>query len=399
MKQIIGFIKNIAYIPFLFMPIKKNTVFFCSFQGMYNDNPKYISQKLHAVNDSLKIYWASSDKRRDDFPDYVKAVPYGSLPYIILSMRANITVDNNFGFRLTSKCHKNNVFHRIYFTMKCKVRKGQLNVSTWHGTPLKHLGVDIPGHSEEIYLSSSDMLLAGCRYTKEALQSGYPCNAKFRLYGTPRNDILVNTDVDIDNLKDKLHIPKDKKIVLYAPTFRDDVVLSGALQMQSLDFKAVFDALNKKFDGEWCFIFRVHHVVLKAFDIKELIEENNGRLINGNIGDDMAEYLVCTDVLITDYSGSMFDFALTKKPCFLFAPDKEQYEEVERGFYMDYDALPFPKSYTADELVEQIAVFDEADYVPKVERFLEDIGNVEDGHASERVVGDILHFLETREKR
>ena len=123
------------------------------------------------------------------------------------------------------------------------------------------------------------------------------------------------------------------------------------------------------------------------------------QLINGNIGDDMAEYLACTDILITDYSSSMFDFALTGKPCFLFAPDREHYEKKERGFYLDYDSLPFPISYTNEELIKNIQKFDDAAYRERVLRFLEEIGNVEDGKASERIAQCIVHFIETGEKK
>ena len=113
----------------------------------------------------------------------------------------------------------------------------------------------------------------------------------------------------------------------------------------------------------------------------------------------MAEYLACADVLLTDYSSSMFDFALTGRPCFLFAPDREHYEKRERGFYMSYDALPFPASYTGGELLEKIKTFDKESYKQKIAKFLAAIGDAEDGRASERITRCIIHFIRKGEKK
>ena len=119
-----------------------------------------------------------------------------------------------------------------------------------------------------------------------------------------------------------------------------------------------------------------------------------GKIINGNLNDDMAEYLACADILITDASSSMFDFALTGKPCFLYFPDVEHYDKVERGFYFDIQRdLPFPLSVNFDELCEQIQSFDEEKYAVGIKELLENIGNIDDGNSSKRVVEYIVEHI------
>lgn len=389
------------------LPVKKNTVLFNSFYGMYNDNPRYVSIKLHEKYPDIKIIWVISAKNHENVPDYVKTVKYESAKYYYWTYRANAIVDNMLGIRphgSSSKWYKNFLKSvlRIFAPLR---KKKQYNISTWHGTPLKRLGLDRfdkPQPKFKRVQGSCDCMLAGCTLTRDCIKSAHfrEFMVPFNMYGTPRNDILFDKDADILALKQKLNLPEDKKIILFAPTFRDDSIDdSGITQMNSIDFYGLFDTLHKKFGDEWCFVFRVHHVVVAKIDVDALVNKYGARFINGNIGDDMAEYLKCADILLTDYSSSMFDYALTKKPCFLYTPDKEHYEKDLRGFYFSMDTLPFPVSNDYNGLIENIQNFDDLDYMAKVDNFLTEIGNVEDGHASERVVDDIKYFLDTGIKR
>lgn len=216
------------------------------------------------------------------------------------------------------------------------------------------------------------------------------------MYGTPRNDIFFNKSIDIKSVKEKLKLPLDKKIIIYAPTFRDnDINNSGISQMQQINFEQLFKSLSNRFGGDWVFVFRVHSVVSQEINTEELTRKHGCKFINGNIGDDMMEYLVCSDVLLTDYSSSMFDFALTKRPCFLYCQDLDNYKNNVRGFYFSIDKLPFPISSNSENLCDSIVNFDSEIYECKVNSFLKEIGNIEDGHASERVVQDIKYFMDT----
>lgn len=387
--KLLNILKRFMIFPLSLLPLRKNLVLFESFNGQYNDNPKYISEKLHEMDKSAQIAWCVSKKCNETVPPYVKKVNANSLSLNYYESKAKVVVDNMMGYNILSQGHK------IPLSGNFVKKKGQLNVSTWHGTPVKKIGADIKNSPiANGFYTSSDYMIAGCNYTKEILQKAFLNAMPVKLTGTPRNDPLINmTDNRIKEVKEMLNLPIPKKIVLFAPTFRDHVNESGVSQMQQFNFTSIFNALHEKFGGEWIFVFRVHHEVLKEIDTHYYEDHFPGQIIDGNSHDDMAEYLMCADVLITDYSGSMHDFALTGRPCFLYAPDRAHYENIERGFYIDFDSLPFPTAYQSEELVHNILLFDEAEYKKKIFDFLSDIGNVEDGKASERISQDILDFI------
>ena len=108
----------------------------------------------------------------------------------------------------------------------------------------------------------------------------------------------------------------------------------------------------------------------------------------------MAEYLACADVLLTDASSAMFDFSLTKRPCFLYFPDLEYYENKERGFYMPISSLAFPVATTFAGVLRQIEGYDEQAYLEKVDKQMEDFGYVDDEQSSQRIIEFILEELQ-----
>lgn len=256
--------------------------------------------------------------------------------------------------------------------------------------PIKKIGKDTLNFVPAGYATSSTYCIAGCRYTADCLEKAYYLNEKIRLYGTPRNDIFFKK-LNISEIKKKLCLP-DKKLVLYAPTFRDEVDWSGIAQLKMMNIKKLLQTLKIKYNKEFAFIFRVHHTVLDRVRKERLLNFDEDFIINGNLGDDMAEYLACIDVLITDYSGSLFDFALTNKACFLFSPDRKCFEK-NKGFFMRYDDVPYPIAEDFESLINNILEYDKDIQENKRKEFLSYIGNIEDGKASERIVKDIIAFL------
>ncbi len=185
-------------------------------------------------------------------------------------------------------------------------------------------------------------------------------------------------------------MPLDKKIILYAPTYRNNPECSGVDQMKSFDFSKLFSVLNKRFGGDWIFVFRLHNMVLLKIDIDSLLNEYSDLIINGNQFDDMAEYLLVSDVLLADYSGCVFDVALTQKPCFLYALDREHYEQEERGLYFPIEKFPYSFADSFERLIIDISNYDENEIDLKRQEFLNYIGNIEDGKASERIVDHLI---------
>ena len=370
------------------LPVIKGTALFRSFNGQYNDNPKYISEELHKREPEMKIVWAIKDGSPESFPKYVKTVEINSKEYIKYVARAEVVVDNYAGLR-TNFLGENNFLKRLAFSLASRRKRGQLNISTWHGTPLKHIALDEPNYKNKSFSRAyvnADLMLAGCDVTANAYKTALGWGKETLMCGTPRNDILFKTPKS--DLKSKLGIPSDKKVILFAPTFRNNVEMSGISQLKSLNMEKLLDTLKERFGEEWCFVFRSHNLVMSKIQDEGL--KINEDMINGNQFPDMAEYLSVADVLLTDYSSSMFDYMLTGKPVFLYTPDLDDYKNSERGFYFEIDSTPFSISETVDDLMDKIAKFDSKLYKEKVDDFLKKIGNVENGVASKITVDEIL---------
>lgn len=373
-------------------PIRKKTVLFKSFDGQYNDNPKAISEVLYTMAPSIQQIWLAKKDNASDFPGYVRQVRPNTFEYFMYAAKSQVVVENMTGIRGVF-LRKENIFFK-----KLLKDKRQLNISTWHGTPLKRIGYDTPGnHKKKVYYSSSDYVTGSSDYFRTCFQTAYP-NLATRAYGYPRNDCLVVRTVnkeEVERRKQKLRLPP-KRVILFAPTFRESVYESGVRQMKEMDVPKLISACEKKFGGEWIFVYRVHHEVQKEISLEKLSQKKPGMIFDGNVGQDMADYLCVADILITDFSGSLFDFAITGKPCFLYAPDRERYENIERGFYLPIDSLPYSMSEDSDGLYRQIALFDRNAYEKGVTRFLQTIGSVHDGKASTRVAKDIISFCEEK---
>lgn len=379
-----------------FIRIRKGVALFTSFGGQYNDNPKYVSIKLHEQHPEYKILWVISDKARDFPPEYVTVLKYGSVEHFKALYYSQVIVDNHAGSR-SSKYERREWYKMPLYSFLSRHIKKQLCISTWHGTPLKRIAMDEPGARDKYtFKCSTDYMLSGCSYTEDVLFKSLDKKVTMLGLGTPRNDLFFK-ELDINKLRRKLGLPVDKKIILYGPTFRDDIERSGKIQIETLDINRLLITLNKKFGGNWCLVFRLHNLVQKAIDVDDLCKRKGDIcVINGNQCDDMAEYLACSDILLNDYSSSMFDFALSKKPCFIFAPDYDDYSYRERGLYFDIQTLPFPFAITQEQLFSNIEKFDDNLYFDEIDALLKRLGNYEEGKASEKVVELIDRFIKRR---
>ncbi len=370
------------------LPVKKNTVMFKSFAGQYGDNPRYVSEKLHEIRPDLNIVWVTSEESSGtDYPDYVKTIRYDSWAYDYYAATSIVIVDNMSGIRAFRQ--KSERSYRELFLR----REGQLNLCTWHGTPLKHIGVQ-ENPAVSIYQTSARYMSSGNEYCFEIFKKAFPGIAQVK-YGTPRNDIFFHP-VNGSELRRKLGLPEDRKLLLYAPTFRFDVNSSGVDQLLSLDLETLLKALSESFEGEWSLVIRLHHEVLSALHERFSAFVDNDRVFDGTLHDDIGSYLSVCDALLTDYSSSFFDLCLSDKPVFLMAQDKERYIAQERGLYLSLEELPFAFSESPEDLYDHIRHYDERSELERRSAFLEGIGNFEDGHASERFAEDIVKFIEER---
>ena len=193
----------------------------------------------------------------------------------------------------------------------------------------------------------------------------------------PRNDILIHASTP--TVKEKVfqfyHIPQNNHILLYAPTYRED----RKAKDYSFDTDAVRLALNERFGGNWSILIRTHYYVA------EELKMDNPEDINASEYPDMQELLYSSDILITDYSSSIWDFSFTGRPCLLYATDLDDYH-VTQGFYTDIRTWPFPLAENNQELINNIRQFDEKKYQHDILRHHLDLGSYEEGEACKKVL-------------
>jgi CDP-glycerol glycerophosphotransferase len=285
-------------------------------------------------------------------------------------------------------------------------RDGQTYVQTWHGTPLKRLGCDIvPTVSGNALYSARDMhhrysregarfthVLSPSRFTSEKLASAFDLVSTGRTSviieeGYPRNDALSTfTAADVARIKARLGVPEDKKVVLYAPTWRDNQHTSGV--GYTYEAEVDFDALRASLGNDYVVLFRAHYFIANAFDFAAY----GGFVIDVSKVDDINDLYVISDVLVTDYSSVFFDYANLRRPIVFYMYDLDHYANELRGFYLGLDELPGPVVRTTPELVDAIRAADvpDAEAAERYERFCERFTYLDDGHAGERVLARVL---------
>lgn len=387
LKLIMRFFLKIYWI----LPIKTNNIFFMSNMGKhYSCNPKYIYEYL--LNDlrfkNYKLIWCFKGPKDFTFLKYKKNT--------ILINKKNII--KYFYYLLTSKVIVYNCGGFSY----APIRKGQVLIETWHGGgAFKKVGISYKNKSKAskkgIMLASKDItffLSTSFLNTKEFIKKSMNYDGQILNFGYPRNDIFFNYDnKKIDLLKNKLKISLDYKIILYAPTFKgeENHAVNINNDYELIDPKLVKKALSTKFGGKWLFLVRGHQY---SNDI-----EIDGSDLDLSLYEDMQELLLISDVLITDYSSSIWDYSLLKRPCFLFAPDLNEYENEERGFLTPITTWPGIVVQNNNQLTEEIIKFCENEYIRKINRYLLNSESYEKGNACVQVANCIYEVLEKgREK-
>lgn len=381
---------------FCIFPIKNNRIIFNSHKGrQYVCNPRYIYEFLsEKYGEKLEYVWClNTEVEVLQGKGDVKIVKYNSLRYFYYQMTSQVIIAN-----LPSPCY-------------IPRRKEQFMIDTWHGGgAYKRIGISIPkrvslsqaakidaGVSDntkwEVYrayynaLDTNLFLSSSKRFTEVMYESQMIPKENYLEVGMPRNDIFFSDySPIIAKAKHKLGIETDKKVILFAPTYRGSVK-HQQFEMR-LDIKRCIDAAHERWGGEWVFAYRMH-IFSNSLD-KENIPAN---AVNVSNYDEMQELLCMADVLITDYSSSQWDFALTKKPGFLFTPDLDYYSHEDRGFYTAIDDWAFPYAKNNDEMSELIRNFEESKHLAKVQRHLDLLKSCENGHATERVSELIVNHL------
>ena len=347
---------------------------FISFQGRnYNDNPRFISERLHERYPEAKIVWlfldAAMDHAREIVPDYVKIVHRGTSEAFHELATARIWVDN---------FTKNNILRHA---------KGkQFYIQTWHGDrPVKKICYDEPQWSKKPYRieERADRVLTGSKFGEKLYRTAFRYMGEYIAEGAPRNDMLVRNDpAEIARMRQKLGIPEGVKLLLYAPTYRENT--SVVPKRAQMDLMRTLDCLEKKTGDSWLCLFRAHY---KSAGID--LEAVKDRLVDVSRYDEMADLLLAADMVLTDYSTAATDFILRNTPALFFVADWEEYISTRQVYYDVHDA-PFMLAENQDELEKLIGGLTEEKILRNCEDIRQYFGIYETGHATDAVCDYII---------
>ena len=347
----------------------------------YTGNPKYLYEYMisNPKYSDFKFVWAYPDVDSKRIPGNPILVERGTSEYFYYLAKAKYWVNN------------------ILFPVKQK-RQETVYLQTWHGTPLKKLGFDIECEGPEkqafgnLYQESQnwDYFLADNDYGADKLVNAFRFKKTLIKEGYPINDIFYKDELK-NKAKDRLFAQypaiRGKKVIVYAPTWRD---LQGDY-VRGYDFELPFDIeeLYQKFSGEYVLLVKLHHLIADSLEIDSRYKDF---LLNVSGEEDVMELLCIADILITDYSSVFYDFASAKKPILFYAYDLEEYINETRGLYVGMDTLPGPILQNNDSLIEAIENIEQYDYEhsKKLREFCDSMSKYCNGHSCEKVLDIVL---------
>lgn len=355
----------------LFVKTDDRLILMNSFGGKkYDDSPKALFEYMlrdSRFND-YSFVWAFHNPERFTI-EGAETVKTDTFKYFITALKAKCWVTNS------------GIERGLNFK-----KKQTVYLNTWHGTPLKLMGRDIPGESDEFRLNH-DIQCSQSKYETEIFSRVFGLKKEcFAEVGLPRNDELANATTQRQaEIKEALGIPKEKKLILYAPTYReydrDDSL--NCIQQIKLDL----DKWKHKLGNEWVLLLRLHYEVAKAV----------GDAADGEFAIDVSQHesindlMIASDVLVTDYSSIMFDYSILNKPIYIYAYDYDEYSK-RRGLYFDVREELCGGSITVDELIELISIFNTQDNLKKIATFREKYVN-SFGQATEQTVEILFNKL------
>lgn len=351
--------------------VKQKLIVFESFGGrQYSCSPRALYEELcrNPLYKDYKKIWAFQDPEKHRYlekdPD-TKVVAYHSEAYYKAYAMAKVWVSN---FRLGNELQP---------------KKNQIYIQTWHGTPLKRLGFDIEnfngskGAQRELeYQYSSDVkrysyLLSPSQFYKEKITGAFGLEkfGKTDIFidgGYPRNDFLLRlTDKKKEELKAQMDIPDDKKVILYAPTWRETEHEPGCGYRYKLAVD--FDKWRRALGEDVLILYRSHYFISNEIDLRPY----EGFVRNVSDYDDINDLYAVSDMLITDYSSVFFDYANLNRPIVFFMYDYEQYKNELRGFYIDEVELPGPIVKDEDDLLKVLGEYQGQGYESVYQAFNE----------------------------
>lgn len=366
-------------------------IMFESFLGkQYSDNPRAIYEYMSVNYPGYRLLWSVDKKHVQYFRDNeIPFVTRLSLSWLIYMSKATLWITN---CRLPLWIPK---------------AKGTTYLQTWHGTPLKRLANDM----DEVHMPSTntaqykknfileadkwDFLVSPNRYSSDIFKRAFQFNGNLLETGYPRNDFLYshNNESDQTELKQRLGIPLDKKVIFYAPTWRDNDYHAQGKYKFSLQFDC--DEMYRALSEDYVIILRLHYLIADNLDLSKY----KGFFYDFSKHDDIRDLYTISDMLITDYSSVFFDFANLKRPMIFYVYDIENYRDNLRGFYIDFEReAPGPLVKTTSELISEInhCAGNNFNDIYNTQEFRDRFCYLEDGTASQKVSDEIIRHLQNK---
>lgn len=339
----------------------------------YGCNPRYLTEYLLENHPDFEICWVfrrGVDTSQVD--PRIRIVRLRSWEYLKMMATAEFLVTN-------SRTDP----YRIYW----RKRPGQKYLMLWHGgIALKKIERDAEdklGYSyvrkAKIDSRMADLMISGCRMHTELIHNAFWYDGEVLEQGIPRNDIFFNKALHAEfrqRVEQTFNIAPNSHIVLYAPTFRRNM----SIEPYRIDWSRILGALRRHYATDnVTVIVRMHPNLIGKVSTSSLVAFEG--VVDGTRYHDMQELLTTADMLITDYSSSMFDFTMQGRPCILYATDVAEYD---RGYYFNFRELPYPLAENEDELEALIDNFDHEGYTSRLEEFFTyRVGLNESGHAAQ----------------
>lgn len=329
----------------LFIKTDDNLVLFVSFMGLnFNDSPKaiYDYMKAHPEYKNYRCVWAFEDPSK--FPD-LETVKIDTPAYFKTALKAKYWITNT------------NIERGLRFK-----KKGQKYLNTWHGIALKYIGNDVAGRNDFNFDTVDHLCVCG-DYDERVYKSAFRAKeGSYLRCGLPRNEELWNvTDEKKTEMRRKLGIPADKKVILYAPTWRESTDGGKSYEIKP---PIHFDEWKRELGDEYVMLFRAHHQTTKVLGVQYdefMREASSYPAVN--------DLMIAADILITDYSAIAFDYSILCRPIFCYAYDYDTYL-AERGTYFQIDEkYPNKSCRTEEELLARIKGIDYETECANTKRF------------------------------
>ena len=366
-----------------FIKTDEKLILFNSYGGKkIDDSPKaiYLAMKKDKRFRDYHLIWAVQNPDEWDCIDGLKCIKSDTLKYFYTALKAKVWITNSSMERGLDFKKKNTI---------C--------LNTWHGTAIKKMGIDIQSDNQSFRSKNNvraDIMLAQSQYDIDIFSHAFELPIeRFHCIGLPRNDVLANyTKEDVRDIKEKLGISQHKKVLLYAPTFRE--YTKGKDKEVILEIPMKLAYWQKKLGQEYVVLFRAHYEVAKHMEVTGFpmfMDVSAYPVLN--------ELMIVSDALISDYSSIYFDYSVMHKPMYCFAYDYEGYMS-NRGMYLDLKKeLPCEMHKTEESLLSDILNM-EQDYEEKCrktiafqKRFVTEYGN------AAKKSCDILHEVLSKKRK